>query len=121
MSKREALRAMNGERDRYRGVFVRFGKKRAFRGPDLTTILLQNVSSCATGKVVTDHLWFNETEGFKALYPLNPGDTLEFRARVKAYEKGYKGNRWDVAIESPITRDYKLSHPTKIIKVSTDT
>jgi len=38
-----------------------------------------------------------------------------FEARVTPYEKGYQGYRQ--FIYKPITRDYKLSRPTKVKKV----
>jgi hypothetical protein len=115
MACRKDLKKLERQRKRFAGVFVRFGKKSAFRGPDKTTILLGDIVSLETGSVVTEHLWFNETEGFKALYPLTPGEVLEFDARVKSYEKGYRGHIEEKAIYAPLpSRDYKLSHPTKI-------
>lgn len=77
------------------------------------TILLQDV--LLNGKVVTDHLWFDLTKGFKSA-DLSPGDVVEFCARVSVYEKGYKGYRNDV-FDRPIEKDYRLSRPTKIKKI----
>lgn len=91
---------------------MRKGKKSAFRGPDLVTVLLQNIVCVSNGETVTDHLWFNETKGFQSLGDIKEGCLIEFLARVTPYEKGYKGRREDVYV--PIELDYKLSRPTQI-------
>ena len=62
-------------------------------------------------KLVSEHLWFNLIKSFEKL-DLRENDIVQFDARVKKYEKGYKGYRDDVY--KPIETDYKLSHPTKI-------
>jgi hypothetical protein len=95
----------------FTGVFVRFGEKNGYKGP-MPTILLKNVCD-ESGKIVADHLWFNLTKGFDAL-DLKEGETMEFRARVREYVKGYKGRDWVRAMDAPLEEDYKLSHPTKI-------
>jgi hypothetical protein len=112
---RKKLERFEEERMRFRGVFVRYGKKAARKGPDLTTVLLKDVTIIANGQIVTDHVWFNCTKGFEALGTLQEGDVIEFDARVKTYVKGYFGRRLDVY--KPAELDYKLSHPTKIVKV----
>ena len=98
--------------DKLRLIFLAdisgFGKKQ-FKDHQSPTILLKNVRLLESGKCVTDHLWFGlgkSWEGFKA------GDSVQFEARVKEYEKGYKGKR-DVS-NAPIRKDYKLERPTKI-------
>ena len=103
---RYELAKIEGERSVFTGVFVRFGEKNGYKGP-VTTILLQNIHD-ATGKDVTDHLWFNLTKGFAAL-DLKGGEMVEFRARVKDYQKGYQGD--ETAL---MEFDYKLSPPTKV-------
>lgn len=113
---RTELKKIVEVRSRFRGTFARMGSKHAYRGPDLPTVLLQNIVEVQTGRVVSDHLWMNYTEGFKAIAPLAEGDLIEFEARVKPYEKGYKGRREEVW--KPVTLDYKLSHPTKIRKIN---
>lgn len=100
----------SNERHRFRGEFVRYGWKNGYRGEE-QTILLQHIVEVKTGKEVTDHLWFNATKGFVRLDP-QPGDILEFDARVACYLKGYMGYRDDVYC--PISEDYKLSFPTRI-------
>lgn len=107
---RTQLAKINEVRTRFRGTFAREGKK-YFGIHETKTLLLTNVTEVLTGKVVTDHLWLNWTQGFAALGPLAPGDVVEFDARVKSYEKGYFGYREDY---KPVETDYKLSHPTRI-------
>lgn len=44
------------ERHTFIATFDRFGYKRAFRGDDVKTLLLQDVR--LDGQIVTDHMWF---------------------------------------------------------------
>ena len=75
------------------------------------------------GKVLNSisEFWFNYTKGFRDMEKqqgdMEEGDVISFCARVKRYEKGYCGRRFD--IYKPIETDYKLSHPTKIQKAKT--
>lgn len=104
-----------GETDRhtFTGRFERFGKKRAYKSPiPAVTVLLLDVKD-AGGNIVADHLWLNYTKGFEAC-DLCVGDIVQFNARVRVYEKGYKGHRYENEFFHPISIDYKLSHPTKI-------
>jgi hypothetical protein len=109
---RKELKKLEEKRLVFSGIFERKGIKNGYKGPE-ETLLLRNIRD-ASGKLITDHLWFNYTKGF-AKYPLTPGCTIVFRARVKEYEKGYKGYREDIYV--PVEVDYKLSHPT-IIEVN---
>jgi hypothetical protein len=106
---RKQLKAIDGSRQKFLGTFVRTGLKNGYKGP-LQTVLLTNICD-ERGTLVTDHLWFNLTKGFVSAN-LSEGVLVEFYARVKKYEKGYKGYRTDVYV--PVSTDYKLSHPTKI-------
>jgi hypothetical protein len=113
---RKTLGKSIGERGRYTGIFVRFGKKRAFKGhkPFLTTVLIVDVTN-NEGKLVTDHLWFNFTKRIRQLWEnndLKSGTILEFDGRVVPYTKRIRDGNGDY-IESEITVDYKLSHPTQ--------
>lgn len=101
-------------RGTFKGVFVRKGTKNGYKGPEETLLLKDITDQC--DKKLTDHLWFNYTKGFEKLGELKEGDLIQFNARCKEYEKGYKGYRYDVY--KPIELDYKLSHPTKIIKIA---
>jgi len=80
------------------------------------TLLLRDVVMVETGEKATDHLWFNLTKGFEALGELNEGDVIEFDARVKSYQAGYRGRDIERELDNPPRTDYKLSHPTKIEK-----
>lgn len=73
------------ERHVFTATFIRFGFRDGYKGP-VRTILLQDV--LLNGEVVTDHLWFDLTKGFKSA-DLLPGDVVELCARVSIYEKGY--------------------------------
>jgi len=110
---RQELEKRDGERTTFHGTFARFGSKRGWKG-DLPTVLFQDIRT-PTGEPICDHLWMNLTKGIAAL-DLQIGDVVQFDARVQEYEKGYKGRR-DV-YDAPISIDYKLSHPTRLVKVS---
>jgi hypothetical protein len=112
MTMRKELKPLQDLRGQFTGTFVRIGTKNSY-GYLKQTLLLKDVMD-RTGKVVTDHLWFNLTKGFAGL-GLTPGDVVQFDARVRLYEKGYRGYREDVY--KPIETDYKLSHPTRLKKV----
>lgn len=110
---REKLQEINQVRATFTGTFERLGTKTSY-GYTKQTVLLLNVKNAA-GEVVTDHLWFNLTKGFDRL-GLTCGDTVQFDARVRKYIKGYRGWRDDV-YDKPVETDYKLSHPTKLVKL----
>lgn len=101
------------ERQLFTATFERFGIKNGYVGPT-QTVLLVNIMD-ASGKILTDHLWFNMTKGFRNLN-LQKGDRVSFMGRVKKYEKGYFGRREDVYV--PHSVDYKISRPTKVKKLS---
>jgi hypothetical protein len=107
---RKALAAEAGIRKKFRGVFARFGKKVSYTGYSEETILLQDIFDVEANQLVCDHLWFGYTKGFEKLN-LREGVVLSFEARVKEYRKGYKNTAFKI---NHTTRDYKLSHPTKI-------
>lgn len=115
---RTNLKRINNMRKRFKGIIDSFGTKNGWKYP-LPTILLTNITDLSTNQIVTDHLWFNLTKGFKDLN-LKEGDIVMFDARVKPYYRGYKGYREEVQWEHPIEQDYKLSHPTKISKGNED-
>ena len=110
---RKDLRVISGERKGFSGTFVRFGLKSGWRGRTEKTVLLRDVCDAETGKVVADHLWFNLTQGFASLN-MAEGEVVEFKARVRPYEKGYFGKREDVFIAPEL--DYKLGYPTQFKK-----
>jgi hypothetical protein len=110
---RKKLQKIDGIRKTFTGKFIRFGRKNGFKSA-INTVLLIDVYSIGDNQKVSDHLWFNLTKGFRSL-KLRPGNLIQFDARVLIYEKGYKGRKKD--IDAPVSLDYKLSHPTKVIKI----
>ena len=62
---RKALKKIEGIRSTFTGTFVRFGTKNGYKGIE-HTVLLKDIKD-SNGCIVTDHLWFNLTKGFKAL------------------------------------------------------
>lgn len=99
---RKKLQTRYDQRDRFYGVFVRFGTKHGYKHLE-TTVLMTHIMDCNQHELC-DHLWFNFTLEIERLWlnqSLHTGHILSFNARVKDYEKGY-------AYKSV---DYKLSHP----------
>ena len=112
---RTELKKVNQLRLRFIATFVRFGSKKAFKGPPIKTLLFQNIRN-SKGQKYCDHLWFTINQTFERLN-LQPGEEICFDARVRLYTKGYKGNRdQDYDDTKPISTDYKLSHPTNVVK-----
>ncbi|WP_221051330.1 hypothetical protein [Shewanella algae] len=107
---RHKLKSYNGKRLRFTAIIERYGKKSAFRGDPLKTILLKDVRLEHDDTILTDHLWF--TCG-KSWEQCDIGDTVSFDARVSQYEKGYRGYRDDI-YDRPVEIDYRLERPTKI-------
>jgi hypothetical protein len=106
---RTGLKKELGQRKKFKGIFVRTGRKSGFNGYSQETILLKDITNLEHGVVVTDHLWLNLTKGFEAL-KVKEGMTLEFEARIKEYTKGYVNKHYKIDHQK---KDYKLSHPTK--------
>jgi hypothetical protein len=111
---RKQLASKVGERKKFTAVFSRLGKKAGYTGYSVETILLTKVMDAETSELVTDHLWFTFTKGFQAA-ALQEGNQLEFEARVKGYAKGYVNKNLSINREK---RDYKLSNPTKIKRLT---
>ena len=107
---RKLLKDDLGDRKKFSALFVKLGKKKNYHGYSEETILLKDVTDVATGKTITDHLWFAYTKGFQNI-ALVTGAQIEFEARIKKYNKGYRNARYKIDHR---TTDYKLSHPTKI-------
>jgi hypothetical protein len=111
---RIGLKKELGKRKKFKGLFVRIGRKTGFNGFSQETILLKDIIDLENGALVTDHLWLNLTKGFEAL-SIKEGVALEFEARIKEYTKGYVNSRYKIDQQK---KDYKLSHPTKF-KIAT--
>jgi hypothetical protein len=110
---RTKLKQIEGQRIKVFAEVDRFGKKPAYKGYPLDTICLINLKD-EIGNEVCDHLWLIIGKQLKNL-DLKIGDKISFIARSKEYTKGYKGYREDVYV--PIEKDYKLSNPTKFLKL----
>jgi len=109
---REKLKAINNIRAAFRGTVARFGSRTSY-GHVKKTMLVHDIRD-RHDREMTDHVWFlcgKWTEG------LQPGDVIEFDARVTSYKKGYRGRREDYDLPAP-SIDYKLSHPTHVRKVT---
>src|SRR5690348_16275744 len=89
---RTELQKIQGKRGKFYGTFEKYGSKKNWKGYEETTILLKDIKD-EEGKIVSDHLWFNETKGFEKIGELNEGDTIQFEARVRPYTKGYVNHR----------------------------
>lgn len=60
---REKLKNIEGVRKRFIATFVRYGKKKAFKGEPKITLLFENVRD-KFGDVFTEHLWFTTNKTF---------------------------------------------------------
>lgn len=112
---REELKARAGKRGTFTAVFVRFGSKRAYKGPPLKTALFEAVKNTA-GVLVADHLWFTVYKTLDSA-GLEPGDRVEFKATPEAYKKGYRGRREDWELPPPGI-DYCLKRPSHVRKIT---
>ena len=110
---RKELKKMDEQRDVFTGIFKKYGIKSNYKGPSTDTLLLVNIRD-GQGAFITDHLWFNLTKGFEKLGMLKEGVQVRFEARVKKYKKGYINRKIGIDQSSS---DYKLSHPTKMVKI----
>ncbi len=107
---RSELQKVNGKRMRFTARVERFGRKPAYRGPDLITLLLTDVRF-EDGSLATDHLWFTSgiwSEG------LDIGMRFAFDARVDSYDAGYRGAKAEGLGMDSYRTDYHLERPTKV-------
>lgn len=100
-----------GIRKRFNARVDRFGKKVNYKGYSEDTILLKEITDAESKEVVADHLWFTFSLAFQKA-KITEGCTIEFDARVKDYTKGYVNK--SIGINNK-KKDFKLSHPTKIV------
>jgi hypothetical protein len=107
---RKKLAESQGERKRFKGTFIRIGKKTNFKGYSEDTILLHNIIDISENQLVADHVWFTFSKVFDAA-GIREGDVLAFDARIKSYKKGYVNKALNTGKKKT---DYKLSHPTKV-------
>jgi len=110
---RTELKKLQDIRKTFTATFERYGKKAAYKGLPITTLLFKDVADME-GNTVTDHVWFTISKEF-GKYALRKGDKIKFDARVKPYQKGYKGRRIDVF--EPVATDFKLNYATNVIRL----
>ncbi|MBL0742953.1 hypothetical protein [Chryseolinea lacunae] len=111
---RKELAKQAGDRKKFTATFVRLGKKAGYTGYSEETILLKDVVDVDTQKVVADHVWFSFTKGFQDAR-LTEGAKVSFEARVKEYTKGYLNRSAGI---DKRRKDFRLSHPTRIVVLS---
>lgn len=105
---RNRLRDLEGKRLTFTGSYDRKGTRyNRYANRTAATILLTDIET-EDGNVIKDYAWFSYTKGFQTLGNLEFGDKIQFDAQIKEYEKknGY---------------DYKLSNPTKICLLQSET
>lgn len=107
---RKDLADKEGERRSFRATFVRYGSKRGYQGYKDETILFKRIIDLSSGKLMTDHAWFNLTKSFEGLV-LRPGTQVTFDARIKQYYKGYVNRRYGLDQRK---KDFRFSHPTNV-------
>ena len=100
-----------GLRKRFSADVERFGKKINFNGYSEETILLRNIKDVESNEIVSDHIWFTFSLAFQKA-KITEGCSIEFDARVKDYTKGYVNKKIGINNRK---KDFKLSHPTKIV------
>jgi hypothetical protein len=103
---RSVLAKRQGEHARFTGIFARFGSKNNRRNGLHKTVLLMQITD-EFGTVICDHMWFDYTREFGALW-LERGDTISFEASVRPYKKG-KTRTTEL--------DYELAHPCHMRKM----
>ena len=108
---RKVLAKDNGVRKRFTAIFSRTGKKVNFKGYSEDTLLLTDIRDVSTNEKVSDHLWFAYTKAFQDAN-LKEGMRISFEARVKEYSKGYVNRSLGINNKR---KDFKLSHPTRIV------
>lgn len=109
---RAKIAQYHGKRRRFEGTFERFGTKTAYKGPPLKTLILLNVVDVYTRDEICDHLWFTVGKQLDRLN-LKEGNVIRFDARVTRYWKGYVNRD-----EDNREIDYRLSFPSKFIKIN---
>jgi hypothetical protein len=108
---RKLLAKDDGVRKRFTAIFSRTGKKVNFKGYSEDTLLLTDIRDADSNEKVSDHIWFSYSKVFQAT-DLKEGMRISFEARVKEYSKGYVNRSLGINNKR---KDFKLSHPTKVI------
>ena len=94
---RRNLQTYDGRRLRFNGKVATFSKKSGYNGSP-QTILIKNIKLHKNQEDVADHVWLETGKWSRSL---RPGDQIIFDAKVRLYQKNYRGKRNS-------TYDYKL-------------
>jgi hypothetical protein len=99
-------------------TFERYGSRenRFSYYPEITLLFL-NIIHKDSGRKVADHIWIKSGKRFDDMGELKKGDKIQFDARVDEYVKGYIGRKAEENGEAWTQRDWRLSFPTKIIRI----
>lgn len=111
---RKELEQRDGRRGTFTATFQRFGSKPAYKGLPIVTLLFVDVRD-GSDKIVADHLWFKTALCWERAN-FQPGELVQFDARVREYWKGYRGRRDDDG--EGLTKDYGLSFPNNVRVIS---
>lgn len=110
---RKNLKDILNKRMSFEAEVERFGSKTNYHGFPTPTILLKNLKSVEKEGILSDHIWLTVGKTIENA-GLKEGDKIIFDGRVKTYIKGYVN--WREGIDER-TKDYKISHVTKIKKL----
>lgn len=111
--RKQLAKLSRDQRRAFTATFVRYGQKSGWATDFETTLLFRDITDVETNTLVADHLWFKDNKGF-GKYKFREGDAISFCARVGVYLKGYVNYREFI---DERTEDYRLTYPTKIVKL----
>lgn len=112
--KRRKLKSLGSEtRHRFRAKFVRLDDKPGYREMGVT-IIFENVKVWPDGDRVARRVSFTWSVRFQRLGRLNPGQWVEFEARVAKVETRYDGPDYLLRIEKPHKVEWQLRNPSKL-------
>jgi hypothetical protein len=117
MTRRKLKTLGSDTRRRFRAKFVKLADEPGYRGLAVA-IIFKNVKLWPDGDRVAGRVSFTWATRFQRLGKLQPGQWIEFEARVAKVETGYDGPDYLRRIECPIKIEWKLRHPSKVRKVS---
>ena len=112
---KKELQKYSRQRLRFIGTISRFGSRNSPAGKvKQSTVLLLDVHLDRDNEFIAEHVWLRAGRRSKKL---RVGDEILFEARVKRYQKGYKGVHL-CEKDSQIREDYRLEKPVfvKLIK-----
>ncbi|MDR1857288.1 MAG: AAA family ATPase [Desulfovibrio sp.] len=111
----KALASIKNQRGTFCGVFVCYGARPAFKGPDKPMVLLADVRN-TKGNIVAERMWLSRTKGFAAV-DLQNGDMVQFDALVERNARLYLVYVPGLELPHYVPVDYVLNRPTNILKL----